>query len=312
MLESVLTKQKKSLEYFYANIDHSAIEQLIEVLIKCSGRIHISGVGKSGFIAEKIAATLTSFGIPSHFLHPTNALHGDLGAVHNDDCVLLLSKSGETQELIELKSYLEVPTVAITCSADSTLAKHADQHVELPLLEELCVYDLAPTTSAALQLLFGDIVAVELMKRKEITRSEYHRNHPSGIIGKKAKLVVSELMLKKDAIPKAEKSTTMREIIMLMSQKSVGCVLVMENEQVRGILTDGDLKRILCKSENPLNDPVEKYMTASFLEVTAEMNVWDAVKTMQKDRTVHQAPVTKGGLLLGLLRMQDILKEGIR
>ena len=196
-LKDLITAQRESLDFFFDQVDLESIEKIIETCLKARGLIVLTGVGKSGIIAEKIAATLMSTGTRSLYLPAANFLHGDIGGIGSDDVVIMLSKSGKTQELVEIIPHLKkkgASLVAVVSEVGSGIATAVDQVVELPLLKELCPFDLAPTTSTAVQLLFGDLLAMSLMQEKGFTLDLYADNHPGGAIGKKITMTVRDLM----------------------------------------------------------------------------------------------------------------------
>ncbi len=204
MLKSLFEKQKQSLDHFFSALHIGSAEKVLEKLLSCSGVVILSGVGKSGHIAQKIATTLMSTGTRASFLCPAHALHGDLGFVSSKDIFFMFSKSGESQELIDLISHVQKKgafTIAAVSQANSRLAKSADLAVVLPVSQELCPFDLAPTTSTAVQLLFGDCLAIALMQAKQFTVSDFAANHPAGLLGRKITMKVSDLMLQNEQLP---------------------------------------------------------------------------------------------------------------
>lgn len=317
MLDKLLKQEQTALNYFFEKLDTTQLQQAVETMASISGTIHITGVGKSGIIAKKMATTLLSTGTRSHVLSPLDALHGDIAQVQPGDLVLLLSKSGETEELIELIPYIHergATTMAWTCRANSTLETTADTFLTLPLLKELCPFDLAPTTSALLQLLVGDVLAMALVEKKNFTLEAYNKNHPSGTIGRKMRYRVSDLMLNKTEAPCIPKAATLKDATLKLTETRKGCVLIVdENNILLGIFTDGDLKRVLTK-EIPLSSPIESHMTTSYKAIREEALAWEALKEMQhtEGNWITEMPVTKDGLLIGLLRMHDIVRKGIR
>jgi arabinose-5-phosphate isomerase len=249
LLEELFNQQRENLDYFFSSLDLHAIEKVVDLLHKTSGIAILSGVGKSGLIAQKIAQTLTSTGSRALYLSPIDALHGDIGIVTEHDLFFMLSKSGESDELLNL-----VPAVrnkrslliAIVSEPQSRLAKVADHTIVLPLKKELCPFDLAPTTSTTIQMLLGDLLAISLMRLKNFSKDQFAENHPAGRIGKRITLKVKDLMLKGPSIPTCKPQDKLVDTLVELSNKKCGCILVLDQEQeLKGIFTDGDLRRAL-------------------------------------------------------------------
>ena len=242
-------------------------EGAVQALSKIRGQILTLGVGKSGLVAKKIAATLTSTGTPATFVHPVDAVHGDLGIVSRDDAALLLSKSGETEELSQLIPAFRrrgIVIVSMTCNPDSSLARASDYTLDLGRPEEACGEDLVPTSTTTAALVLGDALAVVLMRLKGDTREDYVFLHPGGIVGQAAMLRVSDRMRRGDALPRVKESATLHEALLEILHKRIGMTTVVDADGVlRGILTDGDLKRILLRGEVDMAQPVANVMTRS-------------------------------------------------
>lgn len=313
-------KQKELLDHFYEVLDYNVCEKLFEHLKSIKGIFFFSGVGKSGFIAQKIASTMMSTGSKAFFLPPIDALHGDLGMVSPEDVVFLLSKSGETEELIQLLPSLRskrVEIVAITSSEKSRLAKAADHSIVLPCKSELCPFDLAPTLSAELQLLFGDVLTVALMEAKGFTLDEYAQNHPSGQIGRRTTLRVKDLMLDETRTPFCRPSDQLQQVLVEFTNKRCGCLLVVdEQKKLRGIFTDGDLRRALqLKGDQVLKEKIEDIMTPLPKSIDEDALAWDAVKLMESDQKhpVMVLPVLRReqGTVVGIIKMHDLIQAGI-
>ncbi len=318
MLRKLLEKQKESLDYFFDTIDVSEVENAFQVLSECKGMIVFSGVGKSGLVAKKIAATFVSTGTRALFLCPTNALHGDLGILSADDVLVVLSKSGESQELLDLILPINKKgalIVAIVSNRGSKLETASSVTVHLPVNRELCPFDLAPTTSTAIQMMFGDLLAVALMQRKKFSIADFANNHPAGLLGRKITLRVSDLMFKESSIPKCKPTDKLIDQLHEFSAKQCGCLIVTnENDELQGIFTDGDLRRsIQIKGPQALESTLSELMTFSPKSISAEKLAIDAVHVMEEDlgRLITVLPVLQGAKVVGLIRMHDIIQAGL-
>jgi len=276
-------------------------------------------VGKSGHIAEKIANTFLSTGTRAVYLSPANALHGDLGIVHSQDLILLLSKSGGSQELLDLLPYMikkGAETIAVVSQKDSRLAKACDHSILLPVEREICPYDLAPTTSTAAQLIFGDCMAVALMQAKNFTIGNFAANHPAGLLGRKITLKTSDLMLAGDAIPFCHPNERLIDVLHILSMKRCGCLLIVdEKRRLLGIFTDGDLRRAIeSKGSDALQFALNHLMNPSPKSIGPDLLAIDAMKRMEEDllRPITVLPVVQEGSVIGILRMHDILQAGLK
>lgn len=317
-MHELIQKQRKAIDHFYEQIDISQLETLVGLCLGVEGLIVFTGVGKSGIIAEKIAMTFASTGTRAIYLSPTNFLHGDLGVLKKEDLVVFLSKSGETEELLELISFLrkkQVRLAALISNPESRLARYVDCFVHLPVERELCLFDLAPTTSTAVQLLAGDVLAVAIMKKKAVTLQEYALNHPAGSIGKKTSMTVEDLMVKDEGIPFAGEEYCLADVLLNLTEKKCGCVVVVDSlKNMRGIFTDGDLRRALqTHGADVLQKEVANLMTKTPLTSARGQLAWDALKIMQSNpkRWISVLPVLEEGRVVGLLRMHDIIQAGI-
>lgn len=312
MLKTLLDDQRCILNQFFDRINLSDAEKILEKFLACQGNIILSGVGKSGHIAEKIAATLVSTGTRAAFLSPAHALHGDIGCVSAGDVFVSLSKSGASSELLELLPYIQkrgASTIAIVSAPDAPLAKRSDLSIILPVEREICPYDLAPTTSSAAQLIFGDCLAIALMQAKRFGLADFAANHPGGLLGRKITLKVSDLMLKGDALPLCQEADLLIDVLHELSAKKCGCLLVTDGAQrLRGIFTDGDLRRAI-QSQGPkaLQRSVSQLMTSSPKSIASGQLILEAVQHMGGLITV--LPVLEQGRVVGLIRMHDILPK---
>lgn len=281
----------------------------IELIMSCKGRVILSGMGKSGHIANKIAATLASTGTPAFSIHPGEASHGDLGMITTDDVVILLSNSGETKELRDIIFYCKrfsIPMIGIVRRAESELTKNATVPLVLPKIPEATEVD-APTTSTTMMLALGDAIAVSLIDAKGFTSSHFGTYHPGGKLGSNF-LKVSELMRKGKEIPLVESDLKMSEVLIEMTSKHLGCTGVIKNENLIGIITDGDLRRHIAN--NLLEQTAEEVMTKNPMTVHAEMLAVEAIAIMNK-KAITTLFVVKDKKVVGLLHIHDCLRAGI-
>jgi len=318
MLEKIFNEQKQYLTHFFDHLDMDRSEAVLKACQSVRGWVVLTGVGKSGIVAEKIAMTLVSTGTKALFLPAMNFLHGDIGVIGSEDLVLLLSKSGETEELLDLLPHLKrrgAKTCAIVSNLNSRLASQADLAVSLPVEKELCPFDLAPTTSTEVQLLFGDALAIALMKSKGFSLQAYGENHPSGTIGKKTTMTVDDIMIHGNGIPLCKPEDKLVDVLVELSNKKCGCLLVTDDSlNLKGIFTDGDLRRSLqALSSNVLDRTLSEVMTCSALSVQKGTLAWDAMKLMQRDpkKWIMVLPVVENQKVVGILRMHDIIHSGI-
>jgi len=290
----------------------------VDAILECRGRLIISGVGKSGLVAKKIAATLTSTGTPSFYIHPVEAAHGDLGLVGSKDVALVISKSGASDELRQFLPPLKglgVTIIAMTGARDSYLADNADIILDIPA-NEAGTLGLAPTTSSTVSLVLGDALASALIERRGFTKEDFARFHPSGILGKRLTLTVRELMRTGNNMPIVSERTTLRDALIEIMEKSIGCTGVVDDDGVlTGIVTDGDLKRILAARGAALDIPVGDVMTAGPKTIDPDMLAADALAAMELNESgplLMYFIVDDAGRPTGLLHIHDILRAGLR
>ncbi len=285
----------------------------LDLLMQTKGRVILSGIGKSGHIANKIASTFSSTGTPAFFIHPSEASHGDLGMITLEDTLIMLSLSGETAELANMINYakrFDIPIIAITCKADSLLSKAALYTLLLPSFSEACPMGLAPTTSTTLMLALGDALAVTLLKRKGFSEKDFKNLHPGGRLGRKL-LHVFDMMRPYKELPLVLKGTLMSEALVVMTEKGFGCIGVLEDEKkLIGIITDGDLRRHM--SPLLLSQKVESVMTPSPKTIFSSSFAVEALGFMNRksitDLFVLEETTNQ---LVGLLRLHDCLREGL-
>ena len=295
------------------------LERAVGLLHECRGKVVMIGVGKSGLVARKIAATLTSTGTAAVFLHPADALHGDLGIVSAGDVAVVLSNSGATDELVTVLPYLKsrhVPIIAIVGNLNSHLARSADVKLDASVEREACPYDLTPTTSTTVALAIGDALAVTLMKAKKVSKQDFAANHPAGRLGKRLTIKVHHLMHSGEENPTVSPQASWLEVAGAISKWGWGAVNVVDKaRRLKGIITDGDLRRSITKfkSMNPEAVKAAKIMTRKPETVLPDMLAYDALQVMEeRESQISVLPVVNGeGLCVGLLRLHDIVKSGI-
>lgn len=319
LLTTLFSEQRKYIDYFFSRIDIDSVTILFERLFQCSGMIFFSGIGKSGLVARKIADTMTSTGTKSLYISPTNALHGDIGLVTDKDIFIFLSKSGESEELHNLVPALRNKgafVVAVVCQPKSHLADICDMAIHLPLEKELCPFGMAPTTSAAIQMVFGDILGIALMQEKGFGLEDYRLNHPAGRIGKRMLLKVSDLMLAGDDLPACSPEDLLIDEIVELSNKRCGCLLILDDQRhLLGIFTDGDLRRSLEKGgAEALQKPMGEIMTINPRTIGPDRLAIEAVQLMERD---PRSPITVLAVVdenehcVGIIKMHDILQSGL-
>lgn len=295
------------------------LEQAVGLLRACRGKVVLIGVGKSGLVARKIAATLTSTGTAAVFLHPADALHGDLGIVSPGDVAIALSNSGETDELLTILPYLknrQVPVVAITGNLNSTLARGADVRLDASVDSEACPYNLTPTTSTTVALAIGDALAVTLMKAKGVSQEDFASNHPSGRLGKRLTLRVRDLMHSGQDNPTVSPQASWLEVAGTISKGGLGAVNVVDEAgYLKGVITDGDLRRSITKfkSLNPEALQADAIMTRTPVSAPPDILAYDALRLMEnRPSQISVLPVVnQEGFCVGLIRLHDIVRSGL-
>ena len=294
-------------------------ERAVKLLLQCRGKVVVCGMGKSGIVARKIAATLSSTGSPSVYLHPGEAAHGDMGMVTEEDVFLAISKSGSNEEITKLLPYLRrigVRIISITASEGSELARASDIVLLMNVGKEACPMDVVPTTSTTAAMVLGDALAVAAFRSRNFSRDDFARLHPSGVLGKRLSLTVGELMHSGEGMPVVSVKTLLREALLEIIMKRLGCTGITDQAgRLTGIITDGDLKRIIVKDSSALERPVEQIMTCDPRTIRAEVLAVDALKSMEID---PPGPVTQLFVVdeenrpVGVIHMHDILRAGLK
>jgi arabinose-5-phosphate isomerase len=283
--------------------------------LACRGRIVVTGMGKSGHVAGKIAATLASTGSPAFFLHPAEAVHGDIGMITREDLVLALSNSGETAEILALVPVLKrlgVPLVALTGTPGSGLARAADVHVDVSVPAEACPLNLAPTASTTASLAMGDALAVTLLRLRGFTEQDFARSHPGGSIGRRLLLHVADVMHAGDEVPRVGPESTVSEGLLEMSRKGLGMTsVVAADARLLGVFTDGDLRRALDRRIDVHSTPMREVMTADCRTIGARELAVEAVLLMERHRITALPVVDAERRVIGALNVHDLLRAGV-
>jgi len=292
---------------------NDAFVSAVECLAACKGRVVISGVGKSAIIAQKIVATFNSTGTPAAFMHAADAIHGDLGMVGEEDVLIIISKSGESPEikvLLPLLARDKNKLIGMAGNAESMLAKKADIFLNTTVSEEACLYNLAPTSSTTAQLVMGDALAITLMEMKGFNSEDFARYHPGGTLGKKLYLRVQDIYIH-NAKPQVKPAASLKEVIMEMTSRRLGATAVVgEAQELLGIITDGDLRRMLEKSVNTADVHARDIMSSKPTTIQKEALAVEALELL-RSKDISQLPVMEGNKYAGFIHIHDLVKEGI-
>jgi len=311
--KKVLEIESKALTKQINQIDQAFVDAC-ELCLQCSGKLIVMGLGKSGHIADKIAATLSSTGTPSYFIHPSEAIHGDLGMIDEKDIVLIFSYSGETEEIISLLPYLkkkEIKIVAFTGNIDSKLSLESDIHINVPVDEEACPMNLAPTASTTTALAVGDAFAVALLERKGFTKEDFAKSHPGGSLGKQLLLSIGDIMHTGEEIPVVCSDDSLSTGLIEMSQKALGMTAVIDKDNhLAGIFTDGDLRRTLESNIDIKVTKMSDVMTANPFVLSEDTLAYNAVNLIQ-EKKITSVIVTKENKVIGALNIHDLFRAGL-
>lgn len=314
LARAVISTEAAAVSNLASRIDESFVAAC-QLIIDCRGRIVVLGMGKSGHIAGKIAATLASTGTPAFFVHPGEASHGDLGMITQDDVVLLLSNSGETDEVKQILPILKrlgVGLIAITGKVGSTLANHADIHLNVTVDTEACPLGLAPTSSTTAALVMGDALAVSLLESRGFTAEDFARSHPAGQLGKRLLVHVQDIMHSGDDMPVVGQQASVSETIVEMTNKRLGMVAITDAEmKVLGVFTDGDLRRIMAQELDPHKTAIGDVMTVNGKTIQAQALAAEAVKMLQQYKIQGLLVVDDDRQLQGVLNFNDLLQAGV-
>jgi arabinose-5-phosphate isomerase len=318
-VQGFLRLESEAIAQTAARLQGDEIERVVQLLADCKGKIVILGVGKSGIIGQKIAATMTSTGTGALYLHPSDALHGGIGIVNSDDVVMILSNSGETDEIIAMLPYLkrrQVPIIALVGNVNSTLARRAAAFIDGSVDQEACPLNLAPTTSTTVALALGDALAMTLMQVKGLTPDDFAVNHPAGQLGKRLTLTVADLMHSDADNPTIALSAIWVDAVKVISAGGLGAVNVVDEAgRLAGIITDGDLRRAIQRSEpdSLRNLRSHELMTRDPTVASPELLAYDALQLMEdRPSQISVLPVVDSeGICVGLIRLHDIVRSGL-
>lgn len=306
-----ISEQGDAIKNIVNFLDDSFAEA-VELILKSNGRVIITGIGKSAIIANKIVATLNSTGTPSIFMHAADAIHGDLGLVQKKDIIICISKSGNTPEikvLVPLLKRAGNPLIAITGNKNSFLGEESDFVFNSYVDKEVCPNNLAPTTSTTAQLVIGDALAVCLLQMRDFSSDDFAKYHPGGALGKKLFLTVRDLAMKNEK-PNVGLNSNIKDVIIEISEKRLGVSAVIEQNKIKGIITDGDLRRMLAKTENFTNLSAIDIMTKNPKSIDINAMAVDAMQLMEKHE-ITQLLVTDNEMYAGVVHLHDLMKEGI-
>ena len=310
--KNAIQEEIEALKNLKEAIDEN-FEKAVNLILNTKGKVIITGMGKSGLIGKKISATLASTGTPSFFLHPAEAIHGDLGMISKEDTIIAISNSGETPELLAIIPTIKRwgnPIIAITNNPKSKLAKESDIHLFLNVKKEACPLNLAPTSSSTATLALGDALAIALLKQRGFTERDFAIFHPGGSLGKKL-MKVNEIMHKDEELPLVSPDTPLNETVIVMSEKGFGCAIAVNQEnKIEGIITDGDLRRFIKNGGSIDKSLCKDAMTKSPKSITKDMLVIEALEIMER-HNITVLPVVENNKVIGLVHLHDILKSGV-
>lgn len=310
----VIETEARALDGLVARVDH-AFAEACRLMLDCRGRVVVTGMGKSGHVANKIAATLASAGTPSFFLHPAEASHGDLGMITAQDVVLALSNSGSTSEIITILPLIKrigVPLVTLTGNPDSRLAEAADINIDVSVEQEACPLGLAPTASTTAALAMGDALAIALLEARGFSAEDFARSHPSGRLGRRILLHVSDIMHTGDAMPRVTPDVPISEALVEMTRSTIGTTAVVDDDlRVLGIYTDGDLRRTLDKEIDVHKSKIAEVMTADCVTAAPNILAVEGLKIMQERGINALLVVDDEKRLVGVLHMHDLLRAEV-
>ncbi len=311
----VLMIEARALTELAERVDGSFVKA-VEIMLSCKGKVIVAGIGKSGLVGRKIAATLASTGTPAFFVHPAEGVHGDVGMVADNDVVLLLSNSGETEELVSLVpafKRLGLPIIGLLGNKNSRLARSSDVIIDVHVIEEACPLKLAPTASTTAAMAMGDALALALLQRRGFTEEDFARLHPSGALGKKLLLRVSDIMHTGENLPLVGKDSLFKDLVCEMSSKMLGHAIVAEGDHLFGIISDGDIRRVLEKETDFINLSARDIMTAGPKWVHPDDLAEEALRRMEKSSITALVVCDddKGEKLAGIIHLHDLLRAGV-
>lgn len=289
--------------------------EAVELIYKCKGRVIVTGIGKSGIIAQKIVATFNSTGTPAIFLHSADSIHGDLGMIREGDVVVCISKSGDSYELINLLTVIKnfnVKIISIVGDLDSQLNELSDVVIDASIEQEACPFNLAPTTSTTVALVLGDALAISLLRKKDFTKEEFAMLHPGGVLGKKLLLRVNDLMIRNSDVPKVKENTHFKDFIFEISSKRLGCTCVVDARgKLKGIITDGDIRRLLQNNINVSEIKAKDIMNKCPKTINEKMLGETALELMEKYAITQLIITDKKKAPIGVVHLHDLVKAGL-
>ncbi|MBN1545535.1 MAG: KpsF/GutQ family sugar-phosphate isomerase [Syntrophaceae bacterium] len=309
----VLRIEADSISQLIPKLDHN-FAKAVDLIYRSKGRVIVTGIGKSGLIGKKIVATMTSTGTPAIFLHPVEGLHGDLGIVTKDDVMIAISNSGETNELnliIDSIRRIGVPLIALTGRADSSLGRCSDVVIDVGVEREACPFNLAPTSSSTAALAMGDALAITLIEKRNFNEKDFFRFHPGGNLGARLRARVRDVMIRGQEIPCVAIGTPVIAAIEVMDNRNKGFVLVADQQnRLRGILTDGDVRRLVRKGQELVDKSVDLYMSSKPKTIAEDASVAETIEFMQRDEITALVVVDADRVILGYVHLHDILGRG--
>lgn len=313
--KEVLLLEAQAISNTVENLNDS-FNSVCKIILECKGKVIVTGMGKSGHIARKIAATMASTGTPAFFVHPAEASHGDLGMITKEDIVLIFSNSGATDELLNILPMLKrlaTKIIAVTSNANSKIAKYADFHVLINIIQEACPFNLAPTTSTTTALAIGDALAISILRARGFNQKDFAKYHPAGKLGKRLLLKISDIMHIGDKIPLVQSNTNFLDAIVEMSKKCFGLLVVTaENnpKNIIGVLSDGDLRRIIDQRLDFNKIQLPDVINKKFKCISSNALAVEAVTIMEKNK-IFSLPVIDNNHIVGIFNMHDLLQAGI-
>lgn len=309
----VINEEIKAITQLRTAINEN-FEKAVHLILSRPGRVIVTGLGKSGVIGRKLAATLASTGTASYFLHASEGLHGDLGIVHKDDVIICLSKSGNTDELnylLPVFKRLKVPIISITSNLESVLAKHSSVVLNLGVKEEACPHDLSPTSSTTAMLVLGDALAIALLEKRNFSKEDFAFLHPAGSLGKRLLVHVDDIMEKGDRVPHVPLNSNMKEAVLEMAAKRGICMIVDEEMHILGVITTGDLNRLVERTEQFFDIPVSEVMTKKPKVIQTNTLAYTAYNKMEQYRIIAMPVINEEKKLCGVIHLHDIMRAGI-
>ena len=312
--KEVIQIERKAISEIEKRLDGN-FSEAVDIINKCKGRVIVTGIGKSGIIAQKIVATFNSTGTPAVFLHSADSTHGDLGMIRDHDVVLCISKSGDSVELVNLLRAIKnfnVKVISIVGDIDSQLHDFSDVVIDASVKHEACPHDLAPTTSTTVALVIGDALAIALLKKKDFTKEEFAMLHPGGVLGKKLLLRVNDLMVRDDAIPRVSESTLFKDVVFEISSKRLGCTCVVDRYgKLKGVITDGDIRRLFQDNFAFNGIKARDIMNKTPKTINENMLGETALELMEKYSITQLIIVNKKKVPIGVIHLHDLVKAGL-